>query len=1021
VFSVSRVLSVIGLVTLIGGPSCMAPAFAQSAIVAQAAAAATVSGVATDNAGAPLSNVTLRFHGPAEYTTTTDAKGTYRLANVVPGGYSVTASRNGYNAATEQDFVVVAGQASSLNVQLAQSTLTSLQTIGRVTTRARGSSTFNATPASVQTINTQTFAEQGQQQVQRILDQTPGIVIDHPGTSATNAAPGAITFPSIRGGLGFETSSLIDGHPLAVGNFGDYVTSFLNADTFQAIELVKGPGASLGQINFAINGAVNFRTLDPPAKPTGQLKYGIDSYNGTFSNFRYGNTILKGKLGFILDYAIVGERGPLYDQPGLTTLSSATTINGSVQSGSTTSGSAVPGIQNSPTFSNATLLACCLAVPQTFTNKNELVKLKYNFSGTTSLTASYLGSQTYTDQNGNHVYQFFENFVPGAAYTPGATGLAPGPQQTFQNVFYPYTEFEINNEPIFQYEIHTGFHNDNILARYYTASINRLQYNPLDRPGLGFTVPLVLYGTVNLCPPGQALVSGHCGSATGPLPTSTPFNGQTANVAFNPSGGVCGGPTTGWIASGFKNAAGIACGAAGNPFTGFTSPQYFRAEEADSLHGSSFEWDHPIGSNGTIVTLAYDQTNSRTTARDYPNAPTVPGVPVGSYEIYRTILARANFNLGARTSVTLSNYLNMYTFHASPNAGIPAIGGTFNVANPNPTFFDTKIFHDDPRIGITYRANRDTSLRFSMGSAIAPPYLNFLSRANSTPSANNVNNPTFYTNNAANGAIRPETAFEYDLGGDFRFKDGITILTTDVYLSNLQNQFFTSTQQNGCYNGTTFAAANPDGTCPAGAPAFLPLFSSQNRNLAHARYEGVEWALNHDPAVGIGYRFQGALQRAFPYDLPPCFYSTNNVCSTIGTNLAILPNVNYAGSGTSGTPGSFNAISNHAIPYAQGYAEVHYRTPNGGYLAFGDQYYGNNNSLNVPAFTVAHLDVRFPIGGRTGLTLNANVDNLFQAYPNPYITQFGGIAYPLANGNVGLTNANVIGPRNLRVSVIKNF
>ena len=99
-----------------------------------------------------------------------------------------------------------------------------LQTIGRVTTRARGASTFNATPASVQTINTQTFQEQGQQQVQRILDQTPGIVIDHPGTSATNAAPGAITFPSIRGGLGFETSSLIDGHPLAVGNFGDAFT-----------------------------------------------------------------------------------------------------------------------------------------------------------------------------------------------------------------------------------------------------------------------------------------------------------------------------------------------------------------------------------------------------------------------------------------------------------------------------------------------------------------------------------------------------------------------------------------------------------------------------------------------------------------------------------------------------------------------------------------------------------------------------------------------------------------------------
>ena len=1018
--SMSRVLGVVGLVAQLGGPLCLAPVAAQTGPTAPAATT-TVSGVATDGTGAPLANATMRFRGPAEYTATTDARGAYRV-NVVPGVYTVTATRTGYAAATEQDFTVVAGQPSTLNVQLQQATLTSLQTIGRVTTRVRGS-VFNSTPASIQNVTAQTFQDQGQTQVQRILDQTPGIVIDHPGTSATNAAPGAITFPSIRGGLGFETSSLIDGHPLAVGSFGDYVTSFLNSDMLSGIELVKGPGATLGQINYAINGAVNFRTLDVPSRATGQIKYGVDSYNGTFSNFRYGNTFLNGKLGFIVDYAIQGDRGPLYDQPGLTTLSNTTTINGSVQSGFTTTATIVPGVQNNP-FGNATLVACCLKVPQTFTNKNELVKLKYNFSSTTSLTASYLGSQTYTDQNGNHVYQFFENFAPGAAYTPGPTGLAPGPVQTFQNVFYPYTEFEINNEPIFQWEIRTGFHNDNILARYYTASINRLQYNPLQSPLDSFNVPLQLYGTVSLCPPGQAIVSGRCGSAAGPLPTSTPFNGQVVNVGFSPSGGVCGGPRTGWIASGFRNAAGVPCGSPGNPFTGFTSPQYFRAEEADELHGSSFEWDHPIGQNGTIVSLAYDQTNSRTTSRDYPNAPTVPGIPVGSYEIYRTFLARAQFNVGQRTNVTISDFVNLYTFHASPNAGIPAIGGTFNVANPNPTFFDTRLSHNDPRLAITYRASRDASLRFSMGSAIAPPYLSFLSRANSTPAVNNVSAPTFYTNNAANGNVRPETAFGYDFGGDFRMRDGLTNLTADVYLSNLQNQFFTSTQANGCYNGATFVPSNPDGTCPASpiASPYLPLFSSQNRNLGHARYQGIEAALTRDPAVGLGFKVQGALQRAFPYDIPPCFYSTNNVCSTVGTNLAILPNVNYAGSGTSGSPGSFNAISNHAIPYSQGYAELHYRTPNGGYAGFGEQYYGPNNSLNVPAFVVAHLDARFPIGGRgKGLTLNANVDNLFGAYPNPYITQFGGVQYPLANGNVGLTNANVIGPRNLKVSVIKNF
>ena len=46
---------------------------------------------------------------------------------------------------------------------------------------------------------------------------------------------------------------------------------------------------------------------------------------------------------------------------------------------------------------------------------------------------------------------------------------------------------------------------------------------------------------------------------------------------------------------------------------------------------------------------------------------------------------------------------------------------------------------------------------------------------------------------------------------------------------------------------------------------------------------------------------------------------------------------------------------------------------------------------------------------------------MFNVYQNAYITEYGGVAYPLINGNVGVTNANVIGPRNLKISLTKNF
>ena len=148
--------------------------------------------------------------------------------------------------------------------------------------------------------------------MQRILDQTPGIVNDHPGTSVNNSSPGNIVFPSIRGGLGFETASLIDGHPVAVQDFGDYVTSFLSTDVLQNIEIDKGPGAMPSSINYAINGTFNYVTLNPTANPTGQIKLGYDSDGGTNGNIRYSNTFAK-KLGILLDYAQYGTPGPLYN------------------------------------------------------------------------------------------------------------------------------------------------------------------------------------------------------------------------------------------------------------------------------------------------------------------------------------------------------------------------------------------------------------------------------------------------------------------------------------------------------------------------------------------------------------------------------------------------------------------------------------------------------------------------------------------------------------------------------------
>ncbi len=274
-------------------------------------AGGTISGIATDAGGAPLAGVRLTAVGPTTVSVTTDARGAYTFAGLPPGLYAISAEKAGYNGTTQPDVALLAGVPQTLNLTLAAATLSSLREIGRVSV-STGRSGFNATPAAVNVISAQAFAEQSQPQVARILDQTPGIVSSLPG-GVNNASPGAITFPNIRGALSFETAALIDGHPLSVGQYGDYVTTFLNSFVLQDVELIKGPGAASPTISRAIGGTVNFRTLDPSSRPRGTLTLGVDGFGGVFSNLGYSATV--GRLGWLVDYAVNGTPGPIHDQP----------------------------------------------------------------------------------------------------------------------------------------------------------------------------------------------------------------------------------------------------------------------------------------------------------------------------------------------------------------------------------------------------------------------------------------------------------------------------------------------------------------------------------------------------------------------------------------------------------------------------------------------------------------------------------------------------------------------------------
>src|SRR5690348_17122450 len=96
--------------------------------------------------------------------------------------------------------------------------------------------------------------------------------------------------PRFGGGLPYETESLIDGHPISLGQQGYFSPSAISPYELQNVEVVKGPGATSPSINYAINGTVNYRTLEPTLKPEESVDLGEDQYGGNFANFRVTGT-----------------------------------------------------------------------------------------------------------------------------------------------------------------------------------------------------------------------------------------------------------------------------------------------------------------------------------------------------------------------------------------------------------------------------------------------------------------------------------------------------------------------------------------------------------------------------------------------------------------------------------------------------------------------------------------------------------------------------------------------------------
>jgi hypothetical protein len=919
--------------------------------MAQSSSQGAVGGIVTDTNASPIPGATVTLTGPETQSATTGSDGTFTLI-VAAGTYTITVRKEGFVTETQANTVIQAGQANTVNVSLAQQTMTSLQVIGHVSTSSGARGSINTSAASAVTITQQAFQDQGAQQVMQILDETPGIIAQYPGGTANPSSPASVSYPVIRGALPYETESLIDGHPLANQSYGDFVISYLNPWLLQGIEVVKGPGASATQDNNAINGTVNFRTLEPTAKRQESVLFGVDSFGGNYSNFRATGTVLNGKLGYALDYAITGTPGPLQNaQTVYTGFTPDAIINGVAVGGyaATAPGTLPAKIQNPP-YNVDSLYGCCYPLNTQYLNRGELAKIRWNFSGATTLTASFIGSQTAAQEISTGTYNLPMTFEPAAGYTAFGNGAVPGQTiNTITGVYQPPSQPESNNAPLFQVEFRTSpTPNDVLLARYYTADLYRELYNGISGPTGTYTTQMTLNGSFTPAAPGSAPVI---------------FENQPATVSF--------------------------------------INQYFQEVEYDQLHGGSFEYDHALGGGAGLLSIAVDGT--ATTSESYEYEPTLAayGIPPGSQLAETTELLRGIFNLSSHLQLTLANYFNEYSYHYSNDNGV-----TWN--NPHS-------WYDVPRGGLVWQPNSNTAIRAAAGGGIAPAYLYLLSTQNTA--ATSEAGGTYYQHTLAppTGSVFPETSFGYDLGGDIRL-GGYKTLSVDGYWNNLRNQFVKPYYQQG------YCIAPCTSLVPAGTAGAVPLYAQTVENLSNSRYAGLEGSFKNDPPVGLGGIVNLSLIRAYAYDISPCFYANDPTisCATPAQNLGIINWANFGASNSVSADGKYNVLGD-AVPYAQGYGEIHYRFPRGGLALLGATYYGNNNTFQRPSFYLFNASLRAPIYDSQTF-VQMSVYNLFGTYGAGYGTAFVGTPeVVLANGNFGLTNAKSLLPTTFRFNISHDF
>jgi hypothetical protein len=775
------------------------------------AAQATLSGTVKTAGGAPVAGAKVTITGPASASAETGADGSFSLA-VPPGIYRISVDKGGFLSASIRDVAVVAGESQPLAISLSQADLSSLRTIGSVSVGRNGTSTINTGAAATTYIPAQSFTQLANPQINDVLQRAADVTIQHMGSQAD-------TTVIIGGAQPYETQVLIDGHPLALGQYGVWTSQFFPSFLLGGAEVQSGPGNTTPFANIAVGGTLNLLTPAFTPGTTAELTSGFDSYNSQNTDFLTTGTI--SKVGYVIGLGQASTNGYFQGKSG------CVVAPDNFGAGDNQKG-------------NAGIIQYCGSLAGPLNVEGDVFKLRYAFTPSTSFEAGFVGAWATVDPQG----AAWGNSVGATTILGCNTAVAfnctnPADAGLIGKTIQGYVEYPgssvYNNQELFDGQFRTSLPGNNTL---------------LVRPYIGSIQPEIIDGSQEGAYP--AFFGPTPGSANYTAPTYP--NGTPIPVSFSPGGTVgtaleqyCGVHSNIFGYSQLQSPSGTSTVVNGQQEC-FQYP--YSSYEQDKLYGTTFSFLHPFGDS--LLNLTYDFHGQSDFA--YFNAPSNISVPLSSNR-YSTISLTGYLHFVRNLGLNVGLYDTRWTVSGVQpelKAGTPVIGPD---GVPNLVGLGRGVSRFDPHFALTFRPTSDVSYRASAGSSATFPYLGQVSgNASFQPYA--TSNPFFTAGilTEKDPKLDPEVSIAYDVGVDKRFHGSGGILSFDLQDTDIHNVFETLVE-----NETTSA-----GILGVTGPI----------NVARLRSELATLKFTLAPRYGLGFNVAVAAERSIVDGIPKTAYPT---------------------------------------------------------------------------------------------------------------------------------------------------